>query len=134
MIKQPKNDLLLDMLMEQFLKQQVFPEVQTAESNQVYQLLGSPKVYLYSDTFTFTKVQIYLMLEYPEVWQYFLEYLEIRPREQFLDDDLKINANSLVFITYPDNVKEGERKIKFAINYAKLAHDLLCQGTLVTIY
>lgn len=132
MSKQQESELFLDIVIEQFLKQQVFPEVQTVESFSAYQLLGSPKVYLYTDIYTLNKIQIYLIMEYPEVWNYFLEYLEIRPRENFLADELKINSNSLVFVTCPDDVKEGVRKNKFVLNYYKMAHDLCCQGTLIT--
>lgn len=131
MSKQRESELFLDILIEQFLKQQVFPEVKNAESVSAYQLLGSPKVYLYTDIYTVTKIQIYFMMEYPETWEYFLAYLEIRPREQFLADELNVNPNSLVFVTCPDDVKEGLRKEKFVLNYYKMSHDLCCQGTLV---
>jgi hypothetical protein len=118
--------------MEYFLKQQVFPEVLMGSAATVYQLLGSPKVYLFSDTFTLEQIQSYLVLEYPESGRYLLDYLELRPREQFLLDSLNINPNSLVILTYPDNLV-GDRKDKFVLNYAVLVHDLCCQGVTVRV-
>jgi hypothetical protein len=134
MNKPQEHDLFLDLLIEQFLKQQVFPQVRTPAAEATYQLFGSPKVYIYSDTFTTAQVQKYVLVQYPEIWDYFLNYLEIRPRENFLFDALQVHPNSLVFVTYPDNIKEGVRKHKFALNYAKITHDLCCQTTLVTMY
>lgn len=124
-----ESELFIDIVMEQFLKQQIFPEIKTVEAETTYQLLGAPKVYIYSDNFTLTKIQIYLMINYPENWDYLMDFLVVRPREDFLNSQVNINPNSLVFLTYPENVKEGLRKINFAKNYSIIAHDLCCQVT-----